>query len=74
MAEDEVFRSEVEQLRRQIDNKEQRAETKNDVRMARDDERGVKFLGMTPLNVVQLKIGKEGRTSPHHSTMVESSR
>ena len=56
------------------DNKKQTAETKNDVQMARDDERGVKFLGMTPLNVVKLKIGKEGRTSPHHSSMVESGR
>ena len=70
MADDEVFRSEVEQLRRQIGDKKQRAETKNDVRMACDDERGVKFLGMTPLNVVQLKIGKEGRTSHHFSPSV----
>ena len=70
MADDEVFRSEVEQLRRQIGDKMQRAETKNDVRMACDDERGVKFLGMTPLNVVQLKIGKEGRTSHHFSPSV----
>ena len=70
MAEDEVFRSEVEQLRRQIGDKKQRAETKNDVRMACDEERGVKFLGMTPLNVVQLKIGKEGTTSHHFSPSV----
>ena len=74
MADDEEFRSEVEHLRRQIGDKKQRAETKNDVRMACDDERGVKFLGMTPLNVVRLKIGKEGRTSPYHSSMVESGR
>ena len=38
--------------------------------MARDDERGVKFLGMKPLRVVRLKIGKEGATSYHFSPSV----
>ena len=84
MDEDEVFRSEVEQLQRQIDSKKQMAEAKNDVRIVCDDVRGVKFLEMTPLKVVQMKIGKEGMTSPHHSSkekdlaffrmMVESGR
>ena len=35
--------------------------------MACDNERGVKFLGMKPLKVVRLKVGKEGTTS-HHFT------
>ena len=52
------------------DNKKQTAETKNDVQMARDDERGVKFLGMKPLKVVRLKIGKEGTTSYNFSPCI----
>ena len=34
-------------------------------RTAHVDERGVKFLGMKPLKVVQLKVGKEGAPSRH---------
>ena len=52
------------------DNKKQTAETKNDMQMARDDERGVKFLGMKPLKVVRLKIGKEGTTSYNFSPCI----
>lgn len=70
MAEDEVFRSEVEKLRRQIGDKKQRTETKNDVQMARDDERGVKFLGMTHLKIMKLVSGKEGNTRHRFSPSI----
>ena len=52
------------------DNKKQTAETKNDVQMARDDERGVKFLGMTHLKIMKLVSGKEGKTSHHFSPSI----
>ena len=42
-------------------NKAQAVEPKGEVKMARDDKRGVKLLGMKPLKVVRLEIGKEGR-------------
>lgn len=40
----------------------QTAEEKHDTGPAHADERGVEFLGMKPLKVVRLKIGKEGKT------------
>ena len=39
-------------------------------RMACDNERGVKFLGMKPLKVVRLKIGKDGSASYNFSPSV----
>ena len=53
-----------------VDNKKQTAEVKEGSRTAGVDERGVKFLGMKPLKVVRLKIGKEGATSYHFSPSV----
>ena len=47
------------------ENKTQTAEAKDSVRTAHVDERGIKFLGMKPLKVVRLKVGKEGVTSRH---------
>ena len=52
------------------ENKAQTAEAKDVARMAHEEERGVKFLGMKPLKVVRLKIGKEGKTSYHFSSSV----
>ena len=51
-------------------NKKQIVEAKDVTRAAHDEERGVKFLGMKPLKVVRLKIGKEGKTSYHFSSSV----
>ena len=47
------------------ENKKQTAEAKHGVEPAHVDECGVKFLGMKPLKVVRLKVGKEGVTSRH---------
>jgi len=44
------------------ENKTQTAEAKDSVRTAHVDERGVKFLGMKPLKIVRLRIGKKGET------------
>ena len=44
------------------DNKKQTDEAKHGAEPAHVDERGVKFLGMKPLDVVRLRIGKEGKT------------
>lgn len=44
------------------DSKKQMAEAKHGAEPAHVDERGVKFLGMKPLKVVRLRIGKEGKT------------
>ena len=52
------------------DNEEQTSEAKEGVRMACDDEHVVKFLGMKPLKVVRLKIGKEGSASYNFSPSV----
>ena len=52
------------------ENEAQTVEAKDVARTTRDDERGVKFLGMKPLKVVRLKIGKEGKTSYHFSSSV----
>ena len=52
------------------DNKKRTAEVKDGVRTAHVDERGVKFLGMKPLKVVRLRIGKEGKSSYHFSPSV----
>lgn len=48
-------------------NKAQAVEPKGEVKMAGNDDKGVKFLGMKPLKVVRLKIGKEGRASYNFS-------
>jgi hypothetical protein len=45
--------------------KKQTAEAKHGAEPAHVDERGVKFLGMKPLKVVRLKVGKDGTTSRH---------
>ncbi len=50
--------------------KTQTAEAKDSVRTAHVDERGVKFLGMKPLKVVRLRIGKEGTTSYNFSPCI----
>lgn len=50
-----------------VDNKKQTAEVKDRARTAHVDERGVKFLGMKHLKLVQVKIGKEGKTICHFS-------
>ena len=47
------------------ENKTQTAEAKHGAEPAHVYERGVKFLGMKPLKVVRLRIGKEGVTSCH---------
>ena len=47
------------------ENKKQTAEAKHGAEPAHVDERGVKFLGMKPLKVVRLKVGKDGTTSRH---------
>ena len=52
------------------DNKGQTAEAKHGARTAGVDERGVKFLGMKHLKLVQVKIGKEGKTICHFSPRV----
>ena len=52
------------------DNKKQAAEMKDGTRTAHVDERGVKFLGMEPLKLVQVKIGKEGKTICHYSPSI----
>ena len=52
------------------ENKRQTAEAKHGVRTAHADERGVKFLGMKHLKLVQVKIGKEGKTICHFSPSV----
>ena len=50
------------------DNKKQTAEVKDGARTAHGG--GVKFLGMTYLKLVQVKIGKEGKTICHFSPSV----
>ena len=50
------------------DNKQQTAEVKDGARTAHGG--GVKFLGMTYLKLVQVKIGKEGKTICHFSPSV----
>ena len=52
------------------ENKRQTAEAKHGVRTAHADERGVKFLGMKRLKLVQVKIGKEGKTICHFSPSI----
>ena len=52
------------------DNKKQTAEVKDSARTADVDERGVKFLGMKPLKLVQVKISKEGKTICHFSPSI----
>ena len=52
------------------DNKKQTAEVKDGVRTAGVDERGVKFLGMKHLKLVQVKIGKEGKTISRFSPSI----
>ena len=52
------------------DNKKQTAEAKQGARTAHVDERGVKFLGMKYLKLVQVKIGKEGKTICHFSPCI----
>ena len=52
------------------DNKKQTAETRQDARTAGVDERGVKFLGMKHLKLVQVKIGKEDKTICHFSPSI----
>ena len=52
------------------DNKKQTAEVNDGARTADVDERGVKFLGMKPLKLVQVKIGKEGKTICHFSPSI----
>ena len=52
------------------DNKKQTIEVKDGARTAHVDERGVKFLGMKHLKLVQVKIGKEGKTICHFSPRV----
>ena len=52
------------------DNKKQTAEVKDGARTAHVDERGVKFLGMKHLKLVQVKIGKEGKTICHYSPSI----
>ncbi len=52
------------------DNKKQTVEVKDGVRTANVDERGVKFLGMKHLKLVQVKIGKEGKTICHFSPSI----
>ena len=54
----------------QADNKEETAGSKQGARTVHVDERGVKFLGMKPLKVVRLKIGKEGCASYNFSPSV----
>ena len=51
-------------------NEKQTAEAKESARMASDDERGVKFLGMNPLKVVRVRIGKDGSASYNFSPSV----
>ena len=51
-------------------NKKQTAEVKDGVRTAQVDERGVKFLGMKHLKLVQVKIGKEGKTISRFSPSI----
>ena len=53
-----------------VDNKKQIAEVKDGARTAHVDERGVKFLGMKHLKLVQVKIGKEGKTICHYSPSI----
>ena len=48
-----------------VESKKQTAEVKDGAEPAHVDERVVKFLGMKPLKVVRLKVGKEGVTSRH---------
>ncbi len=55
-------------MARHADNEKQTAAPKQGVRMAHVGE--VKLLGMKPLKVVRLKIGKEGNTSYHFSPRV----
>lgn len=52
------------------DSKKQTAEVKDGARTAHVDERGVKFLGMKHLKLVQVKIGKEGTKICHFSPSV----
>ena len=52
------------------DNKKQTAGAKDGTRTAGVDERGVKFLGMKHLKLVQVKIGKEGKTICHFSPSI----
>ena len=54
----------------QADNKGQTAEAKYGARPAHVDERGVKFLGMKHLKLVQVKIGKEGKTISRFSPSI----
>ena len=52
------------------DNKKQTVEVKDGARTAHFEERGVKFLGMKHLKLVQVKIGKEGKTICHFSPSI----
>ena len=52
------------------DNKKQTAEAKHGALPAHVDERGVKFLGMKHLKLVQVKIGKEGKIICHFSQSI----
>ena len=52
------------------DSKKQTAEAKHGAEPAHVDERGVKFLGMKHLKLVQVKIGKEGKTICHFSPSI----
>ena len=54
------------------ENKTQTAEAKDSVRTAYVDKRGVKFLGMKPLKIVRLRIGKEGKTICNFSPCIGS--
>ena len=58
------------QMAGHADNKKQTAEAKHGARTAGVDERGVKFLGMKHLKLVQVKIGKEGKTICHFSPSI----
>ena len=53
-----------------VDNKKQTDEVKDGARTAHVDERGVKFLGMKHLKLVQVKIGKEGKTISRFSPSI----
>ena len=52
------------------DNKKQTAGAKDGARTAHVGERGVTLLGMKHLKLVQVKIGKEGKTTCHFSPSV----
>ena len=48
-----------------VENKKQTTEAENGAGPTHVDGRGVRFLGMKPLKVVRLKVGKDGTTSRH---------